>query len=89
MRTLATAREVVDTLGGNRAVCDLTGALPKAVYYWTGHARSFPSRTYCLMSDELRARGAKAPRDLWKMLPKKPPKGKSNGKQRRNRAARS
>ena len=86
MRTLSTAREVVDTLGGNKAVCEMTGALPKAVYYWTGHALSFPSRTYCLMSDELRARGAKAPRDLWKMLQKKTHKGKSNGKQRRNRA---
>jgi hypothetical protein len=90
MRTITTARDVVKLLGGNREVSRLTRSRPKAVYYWTGQAKTFPAKTYCVMTDELTELRLKAPRQLWNMVEKpkpKKPKGKSNGKQRRSRAA--
>lgn len=68
MRRLSTAREVVDALGGVAAMRELTGALPKAVYYWTGQAGTFPSRTYVIMQRALKRRGYAAPAHLWSML---------------------
>jgi hypothetical protein len=68
MRNLSTAEDVVAALGGLDAVCALTGALPKAVYHWTGRAEMFPARTYCVMQAALKRRGAKAPPSLWNMI---------------------
>lgn len=68
MRRLTTAREVVTALGGVPAVCDLTGALPKAVYHWSGSAQSFPARYYRCMHDALKRRGVTAPPHLWNQV---------------------
>ncbi|MET3995005.1 hypothetical protein ABID65_006671 [Bradyrhizobium sp. S3.9.2] len=68
MRTLTTTEEVVAVLGGLESVCALTGALPKAVYHWTGRAEMFPARTYWVMQEALKRRKAKAPPSLWNMI---------------------
>jgi DNA-binding LacI/PurR family transcriptional regulator len=65
MRTLKSAREIVDVLGGHNAVKKLTGATDKAVYYWTGTAHQFPARYYKKMIDALAKRGCKAAPGLW------------------------
>ena len=68
MRNPKSAREVVNILGGIPAVCKLTRANVKAVYYWTGTAHAFPSRTFCKMEEVLKKKNWKAPPHLWNML---------------------
>ena len=65
MRSLKTAREVVDALGGIAAVRKMTGANLKAVYYWTGQSHAFPARYFKMMNDALKRRGYRAPPHLW------------------------
>lgn len=66
MEELATTSEVMDALGGNAAVAELTGSTLKAVWNWRGF-ETFPSNTYVAMTDALRARGKTAPASLWGM----------------------
>jgi hypothetical protein len=67
MRHLKTAQDVVDTLGGLAAVCELTGANTKQAWNWVGRAEMFPACTYVVMQRALRRRGATAPAWLWNM----------------------
>jgi hypothetical protein len=67
MRTLKTAKQVVDALGGHEEVCKLMKAKPKASYYWVGQAGAFPSRLYVKMTNALERRGYKASPALWSM----------------------
>lgn len=67
MRNLRTAQEVVDTLGGLSAVCELTDANIKQAWNWVGRAEMFPASTYVVMQRALRRRGARAPAWLWNM----------------------
>lgn len=68
MKTLRTAQEVVDALGGLAAVCELTGANNKQAWNWTGRADAFPANTYFVMIRALRRRRATAPPHLWSMV---------------------
>lgn len=63
---LETAAEVMDALGGNAAVADLTGSRATAVSNWRSFGK-FPAKFYVLMTDELRRRGLRAPALLWGM----------------------
>lgn len=67
MRNLRTAKDVVETLGGLSAVCELTGANLKQAWNWVGRAEAFPSNTYVVMTRALRRRNATAPAWLWSM----------------------
>mgnify|MGYP003439481101 FL=1 len=72
MSELTTTSEVMDALGGNGAVAELTGSSIKAVWNWRGF-ETFPSNTYVAMTIALRAAGKTAPASLWGMkLPAEP-----------------
>jgi len=66
MEELSTTSEVLDALGGNVAVAELTGSKPKAVWNWRGF-ETFPSNTYVAMTEALLAKGKTAPSSLWGM----------------------
>jgi len=66
MEELSTTSEVLDALGGNGAVAEITGSTTKAVWNWRGF-NTFPSNTYVAMTDALRAIGKTAPASLWGM----------------------
>jgi hypothetical protein len=71
LRRVTTAKEVVAVLGGNAAVCTMTGADFKSVYHWTGAAGMFPARYHNMMTKALRKRGFRAPASLWNQLEEK------------------
>ena len=66
MTELEDTQSVLDALGGNTAVSELTGATPKAVWNWRGF-ETFPSNTYVVMIRALEAKGFTAPATLWGM----------------------
>jgi hypothetical protein len=66
MSEFTTTSTVIDALGGNTAVADLTGSNPKAVWNWRGFT-TFPSNTYVVMIAALEAKGMSAPASLWGM----------------------
>lgn len=66
METLSTASEVMDELGGNAMVAELTGSKPKAVWNWR-KSGAFPSNTYLALISALQQRGKTAPASLWGM----------------------
>ena len=50
MEELTTTSSVMDALGGNLAVAQITKSTPKAVWNWRGFD-TFPSNTYVAMTD--------------------------------------
>lgn len=66
MTELKTAKEVMDALGGDRAVGVLTGRTRKAANNWRAFNR-FPSDTYVAMQCALKELGHSAPDSLWRM----------------------
>lgn len=66
METLSTTSEVMDALGGNLAVAELTGSNNKAVWNWRV-AETFPANTYVALTQALLAKGKTAPASLWGM----------------------
>lgn len=67
LRPLNTAAKVMDALGGNRAIQELTGGSASAVCNWRAFKR-FPSNTYVAMTSALKASGYTAPPSLWRMV---------------------
>lgn len=66
MEELLTTLDVIEALGGNQTVADLTGSTNKAVWNWRGF-ETFPSNTYVALNDALTAIGKTAPASLWGM----------------------
>lgn len=66
MDVLKTTSEVMDALGGNIPVAELTGSRPKAVSNWRASG-TFPSNTYVAITEALLAKGKTAPVALWGM----------------------
>lgn len=66
MTELRTAAEVMDALGGDRSVGDITGRSRKATNNWR-HFGRFPSDTYVVMQGALKKIGHTAPASLWRM----------------------
>lgn len=66
LENLDTFSEVMDALGGNQGVGELTGAKPSTLSMWR-KANSFPSNTYVVITDALHAIGKTAPASLWGM----------------------
>lgn len=66
LENLDTFSEVMDALGGNQGVGELTGAKPSTLSMWR-KANGFPSNTYVVITDALRALGKTAPASLWGM----------------------
>jgi len=63
---ITTVEDVIDALGGIAEVAEMTSALPTAVYNWRADGK-FPTDTYLLIQNELKARGRVAPDYLWPM----------------------
>lgn len=63
---LQTAGEVMDALGGNAGVAELTGSTSKAVSNWRSFGR-FPAKFYLVMTAALAGKGMRAPAALWGM----------------------
>jgi hypothetical protein len=66
LEILESTSDVMDALGGNRAVEAITSAKPSAVSNWRG-SKVFPSNTYVAMTEALHAIGKTAPASLWGM----------------------
>jgi hypothetical protein len=65
---LKTVEEVIDELGGLKAVAALTGRTgsPSVVWNWKDRQR-FPATTFVTLQTALQTRGLSAPHDLWRM----------------------
>ncbi|MBR0855453.1 hypothetical protein [Bradyrhizobium liaoningense] len=63
-RALQSTAEVIEALGGLRAVSVLTGAAYKLVSGW-GKAKNFPSRYFLVMTWALRRKRLSAHPSLW------------------------
>lgn len=66
LQTVTTFSEVMAVLGGNQGVGELTGAKPSTLSMWR-KAEAFPSNTYVVITEALRAVGKTAPASLWGM----------------------
>ena len=66
LENLETVDEVFSALGENPGMAALTGNKPNTISMWR-HAEKFPSNTYIVITDALRARGKAAPVSLWGM----------------------
>jgi len=64
MVQLDSVDEVVEALGGTKAVATLFGRTDPAVSNWRKDAR-FPTYTFDVIEDELQKIGKCAPRSLW------------------------
>jgi hypothetical protein len=67
MTTLSDTSTIIDKLGGNIPVSQLTGIEPKAVSMWR-KANKFPAKTFLALNEALLAAGFKAPASLWGMV---------------------
>lgn len=68
MRELSTTADVIDALGGNIAVAELTECTDsKSPSNWRSW-EAFPPKTYVVMQRALAERGCTAPPSLWKMV---------------------
>ncbi|MDB5607819.1 MAG: hypothetical protein JWP25_4719 [Bradyrhizobium sp.] len=61
-----TVSEVIDALGGTKAVADLTGRGASAISMWK-HRQAFPAFTFVILKSALAVKGCSAPDTLWKM----------------------
>ena len=66
MVELRSTSEVMDVLGGNGAVAEMTGRTAKAVSNWRKFS-SFPSNTFVILKSALALKGQIAPDALWSM----------------------
>lgn len=66
LEELNSVAEVFTALGENPGVARLTGDKPSTLSMWRA-AGSFPSNTYVVLTEALRAVGKTAPDALWKM----------------------
>lgn len=64
--TLRSASAVIEALGGNQAVGELTQRKAKTVWHWADTGE-FPANTYLTITSALKARGKTAPDTLWSM----------------------
>jgi hypothetical protein len=70
MAKLKTTGDVLDYLGGDKAVAAMLDTTPKAVSNWR-YFNVFPAHSYLVIKRELRDRGKKPPDELWAMTPLK------------------
>jgi len=71
LRELETTTEVFAALGGINAVASLTGRKYSAAFNWKALGR-FPSDTFVVLQEELRAARCSAPASLWGMVERPP-----------------
>jgi hypothetical protein len=66
LKILHTTEAVIEALGGNGPVGEITGSKPNAVSNWRSWPR-FPADTYIVLTAALRQQGFDAPASLWRM----------------------
>lgn len=66
LEILETTEQVIEALGGNPSVAELTLSKTNAVSNWRKF-KTFPSNTYVAITHALRERGMTAPDSLWGM----------------------
>jgi hypothetical protein len=57
--------DVIEALGGTKAVAELTGRTYPAAFNW--RYSKFPANTYLAIQSALKERGLEAPPELWGM----------------------
>lgn len=62
---LSTAQQVIEALGGYKAVAKLTSRTYQAVHNWKQFG-DFPANFYAVMQTALREKGCTAPASLWR-----------------------
>lgn len=65
---LTSAREVIDILGGLKAVSELTGVTTITVSAWQTRLETMPAKTFVVLTSALEKRGHTAPPSLWGMI---------------------
>jgi hypothetical protein len=70
-RILKTFDDVVDEFGGKAKLGEFVEQNSAAVCNWKRRRKKFPTKYYREMMDELEARGARGPDDLWGFYKKK------------------
>lgn len=63
---LTTIDAIIDAIGGNGPVGELTGAKASTVSMWK-KSQSFPANTFLVITAALNAKGLSAPASLWGM----------------------
>ena len=63
---ITSATEIIDLLGGNPKVGELTGRTAAAVSNWRSF-NLFPANTFLILTEALAERGYTAPASLWRM----------------------
>lgn len=66
MVELNSTSSVIDALGGNAPVGEMTGRTAKAVSNWRKFS-AFPSNTFVILKSALAVKGHTAPDGLWNM----------------------
>lgn len=67
MVELTTTEQVIEALGGLPKVMEMTGASYRRAFNWKS-SETFPSNTYAVMTEALKARKLTAPITLWGMI---------------------
>lgn len=67
MRQLRSPQEVIEALGGLKAVAAMTGRSYSSASRWQASAAKFPPSTYVVLQQALVAGGMTAPASLWGM----------------------
>jgi hypothetical protein len=68
-KPLTSFDQVIQALGGLKAVAALTDVTPAAVCHWRSRGGRFPARTHDRIDAELARKGATAARHLWDFDP--------------------
>jgi hypothetical protein len=68
MKTLHSVQDVVDALGGRKAVAEIAVVTRKALHVWVDQGR-FPSKMYLVLNDALAKRGFEADVSLFSFSP--------------------
>jgi hypothetical protein len=66
MAHLKTTSAVMDALGGNSPIAEITGRNNKAVSQWRRFS-AFPANTFVILKSALAVKGHTAPDSLWNM----------------------
>jgi hypothetical protein len=66
LEILTSTERVIEALGGNVPVAEITASKPNAVSNWRNF-KTFPANTYVALTDALLAKGKTAPASLWGM----------------------
>lgn len=67
VKELRTIDEVIRELGGAQAVMELTKRASSSIVPVWKHRKRFPGYTYPAIQNALKAKGATAPDELWKL----------------------